>query len=206
MRDYKLVTIIGVLVGALVLIPARNLGVSLNLFYIAASIFGFGIFAPIALSILKLLARKWRVLEQFGKFAAVGTLNTLVDLGVLNLLILLTEVSSGLPYAGFKTLSFVAGTTNSYFWNKFWTFGSKASVTAREYARFAVFTLVGAGINVAVATSIVTFVGDGGKIFANIGALVGVFAALFWNFLSYRKFVFKSSANNELKTNKRIEN
>jgi len=191
MKDFKLVTIIGLLVGALALMPAKNLGVEVTLPLVAASVVGFGVFAPIALAILKLLARKYPVFEQFGKFAAVGTLNTLIDLGVLNLLILISGLSSGLPYAGFKASSFVAGTTNSYFWNKFWTFGSKMPVTAKEYIRFAGFTLVGVAINVTVATSVVTFIGDGGKLFANIGALSGVFVALAWNFVSYKKFVFK---------------
>ena len=191
MKDFKLVTIIGLLVGALALMPAKNLGVEVTLPLVAASVVGFGVFAPIALAILKLLARKYPVFEQFGKFAAVGTLNTLIDLGVLNLLILISGLSSGLPYVGFKASSFVAGTTNSYFWNKFWTFGSKMPVTAKEYIRFAGFTLVGVAINVTVATSVVTFIGDGGKLFANIGALSGVFVALAWNFVSYKKFVFK---------------
>lgn len=194
MKDFKLVTIIGLLVGGLVLMPATNLGVEVTIPLAVASVAGFGVFAPIALAILKLLARKYAIFEQFGKFAAVGTLNTLIDLGILNLLIFISDLSSGLAYAGFKAISFVGGTTNSYFWNKFWTFDNRLPVTGREYIRFVALTIVGAGINVTVALLVVTFIGDGGKLFANIGALCGVFAALTWNFLSYKKVAFKDLA------------
>lgn len=197
-KDFRLVTIVGVLVGALALIPGYNLGLKVSFLMAALFIIGFGVFAPIALAILKLLSKRFRVLEQFGKFAAVGTLNTLIDLGILNLLILVTGLSSGLAYAGFKAISFIGGTTNSYFWNKFWTFGSRLPVTGREYIRFAGFTLVGVGINVTVASLVVTFIGDGGKLFANIGALCGVFSALLWNFLMYKNSVFKSETRNNI--------
>src|SRR3989344_3160089 len=194
-RDYYLVTIIGFLVGWLLLMPAKNLGFEIKLILVLGSVIGFSILAPIALFVLKFLSRFWKVLEQFGKFAAVGTLNTLLDLGVLNLLIYLTDISSGASYSGFKAISFLVGTTNSYFWNKFWTFGSRLPVTLNEYGRFIFFTLIGVLINVAVATLVVNVIGAPAgvnpKLWANVGALAGVFTALLWNFLSYKKIVFK---------------
>lgn len=190
-RDYKLVTVIGCLVGILVLMPAFNLGLSVTPIIAIISIVGFSSFAPFALFILKFLSRWFNPLEQFGKFAAVGTLNTLIDLGVLNLLIFLTGFAKGPFYALFKTISFFIATTNSYAWNKFWTFESRAPISGKEYLKFALFTFVGVVINVSIATGFVTFLGDGSKLSANIGALIGVFAALMWNFLSYRNVVFK---------------
>ena len=193
--DYYLVTIIGFLVGWLLLMPAKNLGFEIKLILVLGSVIGFSILAPIALFVLKFLSRFWKVLEQFGKFAAVGTLNTLLDLGVLNLLIYLTDISSGASYSGFKAISFLVGTTNSYFWNKFWTFGSRLPVTLNEYGRFIFFTLIGVLINVSAATLVVNVIGAPAgvnpKLWANVGALAGVFTALLWNFLSYKKIVFK---------------
>lgn len=197
-KDYYLVAIIGFLVGWLVLLPAANIGFQIAPTSIAISVVGFTIFAPIALAILKLLGRIWPVFEQFGKFAAVGTLNTLLDLGVLNLLILVTGVAAGLYYALFKAISFLVAATNSYFWNKFWTFQSRLPVTVTEYLRFAFFTLIGTLINVSVAYFVVNVVGAPASLslkqWANIGALLAVVASFLWNFLSYRNIVFKGSA------------
>ena len=194
-KDFYLVTLIGTLVGALVLIPAGNLGIAVTWPFAVLSIVGFALFAPCALFVLKFLSRRWKVFEQFGKFAAVGTLNTLLDLGVLNGLMLATGVAGGLAFSGFKAVSFIVGTTNSYFWNKLWTFQNRVPVSAREYLVFALFTLCGALINVGVASVIVNVIGSPAGVsesaWANIGALLAVAASFLWNFLSYRFIVFK---------------
>ncbi len=194
-KDFYLVALIGFLVGWLVALPAANIGVAITPKFFFVSVLGFTLFAPFALWILHLLSKRWDVFEQFGKFAAVGTLNTLLDLGVLNLLMLLTNLASGYPFMGFKAISFLAATTNSYFWNKFWTFGNQIPVTAKEYLRFAFFTLGGVVINVTVASIVVNVIGAPHsislKLWANIGALCGVFAGFLWNFLSYKLVVFK---------------
>ena len=196
-KDYYLVAIIGFLVGWLVLLPAKNIGLGISPIFISASVLGLTVFAPVALFILKRLSQIWPIFEQFGKFAAVGTLNTFLDLGILNLLMLVTGIYSGLFFTGFKAISFIVGTTNSYFWNKFWTFGSKLPVTISEYARFGAFTLVGIAINVTVASLVVNIIGIPSgidpRIWANIGAIIAVFSAMFWNFLTYKKIVFKEN-------------
>lgn len=194
-KDFLLVTTIGFLVGWLALLPAKNIGLSLTPFWIAVSVVGFTVLAPIALLGLKLLGRVWGVFEQFGKFAAVGTLNTLIDLGILNLLILIFNVSSGISFSVFKAISFFFATTNSYFWNKFWTFESGTKTSVKEYGHFFLFTLVGTLINVSVASLIVNAIpipqGISPKLWANIGALAAVFVSFLWNFLSYKLVVFK---------------
>jgi putative flippase GtrA len=197
MKDYYLVSVIGFLAGWLVLLPAKNIGLETSALLISASVAGFTILAPVALFILKKLSRFWSVLDQFGKFAAVGTLNTLLDLGVLNLLMFFSGLYSGPLYVGFKAISFLFGMTNSYFWNKFWTFQNKLPVALSEYLRFGMFTLVGTVINVGTASFIVNVMGAPAgidpKLWANLGALIAVFVAMLWNFLSYRNVVFKKS-------------
>lgn len=195
-KDYYLVTIIGFLVGWLILLPAANIGLKISPLLIVGSVVGFSIFAPFALWLLKYLSRFWRLLEQFGKFAAVGTLNSLLDIGILNLLIFLTDIAAGSYFSGFKAISFLVASTNSYLWNKFWTFQSRLPVTAVEYFRFIFFTLIGALINVSAASLIVNAIGAPSgfnlKLWANIGAVAAVFVSMLWNFLSYRYIVFKS--------------
>ena len=72
-----------------------------------------------------LFASKWSTALQFGKFIAVGQSNAAIDIGVLNLLILFTDIDSGIHFSVFKGISFVFAVVNSFLWNKFWSFGSK---------------------------------------------------------------------------------
>lgn len=196
-KDFYLVSIIGFLVGWLVLLPVKNLGFTVTPLLIAGTVIGFSLLAPFALAVLKLLGKFWPVLEQFGKFAAVGTLNTLLDLGVLNLFILLTDISEGTTYSGFKAVSFLTATTNSYFWNKLWTFQSGTPVTGKEYGRFILFTLIGTAVNVSIASIVVNVIGApigvNPKLWANVGALIGVLVSFMLNFLSYRFIVFSKN-------------
>ena len=88
---------------------------------------------PLALPLLSLLGvyvahligKKIPVLFQLAKFVLVGALNTFVDLGILNLLLVIFAVSAGWFYSLFKALSFICSVVNSYFWNKFWTYEQK---------------------------------------------------------------------------------
>ncbi len=140
---------------------------------------------------------KWAgIIWQLAKFAASGVLNTLVDWGVLNLLIFITGIATGYYYSLFKAISFVIGATNSYVWNKFWTFEAGDSREAgKEFLQFFVVSLIGFGINVGIASLIVNYLhapaGVSSKLWANAGAAAGSVAALIWNFLGYKLIVFK---------------
>lgn len=194
-RDFRFVTLIGFLVGILVLPIGKNLGFQISFVSASASIIGFTILAPIALWLLYFLSEFWKVLAQFGRYAAVGTLNVSLDLSVLNLLIYLTDAAGGIYFSVFKSVSFLVATTNSYFWNKFWTFQSQTPIDIKEYARFAAFTFIGLLINVTAASLINNFLGPvvalDPRLWANIAALLAVAVSFLWNFLSYRHLVFR---------------
>jgi putative flippase GtrA len=194
-KDYRLVMVVGFLVGWLILVPAANLGYRITLPFVLGSVMLFSLFAPLAFFVLRCLSRWWGIFEQFGKFAAVGTLNSLIDLAVLNFLIFLTGVTAGWYFTLFKAVSFVVAKANSYFWNKFWTFGSTTKVCIKEYLSFTAFTLVGAAINVGVASLLVNVFGNPAGIspkwWANISTVIAMLVGLLWNFTSYKKAVFK---------------
>ena len=198
-RDFRLVTLVGFAVGWLVLLPLTStelLPVTVGL--AAVSVVGLSVFAPLALFVLGLVAQRLPVVGQFAKFAAVGTLNTLLNFAVLNSMILWTGETRGAAYSGFVVLAFLVATTNSYFWNKFWTFESRRPVTGGEYARFALFTIGGAFLNVGAASIVVNVIGApagvGGALWANVGGLAGVAASFLWNFTMYRRVVFRRPA------------
>jgi putative flippase GtrA len=202
MKDFLLVSIIGFLVGWLILPIAVNFNFKITPLFILGSVIGFTIFAPLMLAIIYGLSRFWPVLRQFGRFAAVGTLNTLLDISVLNLLIYFTGFAAGLYFSLFKAISFLVATTNSYFWNKFWTFQSKTLTNFAEYFRFAVFTFIGVLLNNGTASFLVNIVGPKANFspiaWANLAALLAVAVSFLWNFCSYRYIIFSARGGSAL--------
>lgn len=125
-KDLIISAIIGFLCAVLILPIAQNLQMkqsfALSLLVVLPVLAAAGMFAAYW------LAKKIKVFYQIAKFVLVGALNSFVDWGILNLLMFLTSIAAGGMYPVFKGISFLVATTNSYFWNKFWTFRSVADV------------------------------------------------------------------------------
>ncbi len=153
----------------------------------------FLVLAPLALYIARLLTRWLAGIYQFAQFAAVGTLNSFIDLGVFNLETFFygsSIIGNGL-FALFKAISFVCATTNSFVWNKYWTFGAQEKPKAGEVTAFYGVALVGWALNVGVAT-LVKSAGPASHVWVNIVApLGGVAASFLWDFFGYKYWVFK---------------
>jgi len=150
----------------------------------------FGVF------VASFLGRKIPALFQLAKFCLVGALNTFVDLGILNLLMVIFGLSAGWLYSLFKAISFSCSVVHSYFWNKFWTFKKKETKGAgKEFGKF--FLIAGTGflLNVSIASFIVNVVGPqfglSAEIWGNIGAIIAIICVFMWNFLGYKFLVFK---------------
>jgi putative flippase GtrA len=197
-KDYFAISIIGFLFGLLLLPVLNNIKLpffAVNFKSAFLIIIGFIIFANLALWFAFLLSRFIPIFLQVAKFAAVGGLNTLLDLGVLNVLILISGVAAGYWYPVFKGISFVVANINSYFWNKHWTFGVSDSANIKEFSQFLIVSIVGFGINVSIASLVVNIIGAPENIslerWANIGALSATIISLVWNFIGYKFFVFK---------------
>ncbi len=197
-KDYFLVSIIGFFTGLFFLPVLNNVKFSflkLNFGNTLLIILGIMVFANLALALFSLIGRRIPIFLQMAKFAAVGALNTLLDLGVLNGLIFLSGIALGWWYSLFKGISFIIANVNSYFWNKHWTFGSSEKANIKEFSQFFVVSLIGLGINIGIASLIVNVVGPQGGIsperWANVGALSATVVSLFWNFIGYKVFVFK---------------
>ncbi len=124
----------------------------------------------------------------------IGTMNALFDLSVLNLLMFIFGVSSGPYFAIFKSTSFLLAATNSYIWNRFWTFNRPLGFEKKEYVTFIIMTVVGLAINVGIASFIVDFIkprfGLLPELWANVAAVIAALIAMVWNFSSYKFFVF----------------
>lgn len=201
-KDWWAIIVIGAAAGLLsqpiLANVAGSFNLNLTLTLRVVVFFGFVIIAPLALFILYLLGKAVPVLYQFGKFAAVGALNTFVDIGVFNLEILAFGTPSAWPFRIFKAISFLAATTNSFFWNKFWTFGSEVPANLSETIKFYAWAVGGFLINVGVASYVFSGVAAPASVspnlWANIGAITGVASGFLWDFLGYKYVVFKKAA------------
>ncbi len=142
-------------------------------------------------------------LSQFLRFAAIGAMNTGVDLVVLNIETITTGIKDGAGYGIQKGVSFLVAVTFSYFLNKHWTFQDKSKKDeGRKFSQFLFVSVIGMLINVSVATITVTYLKEPinefvslkfltDQLWVSIGGLAGTAVGLFWNFIGYKFWVFK---------------
>jgi putative flippase GtrA len=169
----------------------------------------FPIACLIFIYLASIISKKVKVAYEVAKFILVGGLNTLVDWGVLSFLIL-TFKHSGVDsnkvlfevfsiaiilYTLLKAISFVIATTNSYIWNKFWTFKRKTTEKlGREFMQFIIISIIGFLINVIIASSVFKFIPRLGGLnieqWALVSAAIASIIALVWNFVGYKFIVF----------------
>jgi len=193
--DIIVALVIGELIALLSLGILRNLGLQIAwLYWVWPVIVPLG--ALFGLTVAYFLGKKFLILWQAAKFVLVGALNTFVDLGVLNILILITGIATGTLYSVFKGISFIVAVINSYFWNKHWTFRKKeSSDPKKEFTQFFIVSLIGFGINVGVASLVVNLIGPqfelSENIWGNVGAILATLCVMTWNFLGYKFIVFK---------------
>ena len=140
-RDWKAILIIGAGVGLLIQpilannLPSHDLAYLTPTVRIALFLF-FVILAPLALLAAKFISRWLAGLYQFAQFAAVGTLNSFIDIGVFNLETFFygSGIIGNLLFALFKGISFLFATTNSFAWNKYWTFNAREKPAPGSWA------------------------------------------------------------------------
>lgn len=194
-RDLWASLIIGVAVGLLIQPILANTLTSLYLTLPlrAGILVFFAVLAPFALWLCAQIGKLWKAFYQFGQFAAVGTLNSFIDVGIFNVeTFFYGSIPGTLLFAVFKGISFLCATTNSFFWNRNWTFGATSGkANAGQVTEFYTVAIIGWFVNVGVAT-LVKSSGPDTKVWVNVVApLVGIVATLLWNFLGYKYFVFK---------------
>ena len=156
----------------------------------------FPILSLIGIWISWFLGKKFLWIFQAAKYLLMGVLATMVDLGILNLLMLASGAASGILYSVFKGISFIVATCSKYFGDKFWAFEKmERTGMGREFGQFFLVTLIGFGINVGIASLVVNLIGPqfglSAKLWANVGGIVAAVSAAAWNFIGYKFIVFK---------------
>lgn len=147
------------------------------------------------------ISRVWRpVVFEIGKYGLIGWLNTFLNIGIFNLLVLVTGIAKGWTADFFLVVSFTITITHSFFWNKFWIFGTYRTNKAKsEYIRFFGITSATSLLNILLFHTIVNVIGApvgiDPKVWANIALAILIPISFLGNFLGYRILVFKKQVS-----------
>lgn len=194
-RDLFFAAINGAFIGILTPFIFTNLAVTLPV-PIVLFVPLLALFSAIGVAVGYFLSKIRPFFFQLSKFGLIGVANTVIDLGIYNLFIFMSDVSSGYLIAVFKSFSVLAAIVNSYIWNKFWSFEKKeVHNVGEEFTQFLLVSLVGLLLNVGITAFVVNVIGAPAgiaeKAWANIGGLTASILVLTWNFIGYKFFVFK---------------
>lgn len=199
-KDYGLALLGGILIVLFLSVVVKNAAIPL---FFPAWIWAFAIPAGAVFGIWLggiLAVRVRPVFAQFAKFSVTGLLNYSVDLGILNSLILVTGNTSDTALIGFRVISAAMAVSNSFGWNRWWTFvkpqEERESMTS-EYIKFIAASALGIAVNFGIYYIVVILIGPAAaglsiERWVNVGAVAGSIVGLMFNFLSYKKFVFKA--------------
>lgn len=158
-------------------------------------------------NVMALAKDKRKELTRFVKFAIVGVIGTVVDFGVLNLLIQLANFEKFWA----NTYSFTAAVISNFTWNRLWTFPeSRERPLLSQLGQFVLVNVAGLAINQAIFLGLDRFVlGKAGllavpmagladaigmthfTIAYNLAKAVAIIIVLFWNFGINRKWTYK---------------
>ena len=195
-RDIIFGAINGLIFGALLPVVLKNMNIAISANTGFAIAIAFTVLAAVGVAIGYFLSKYIKIIFQVAKFGCVGAANFAVDIGILNLLIFLSGTAAGVAYIAFKVISFIFAVTNSYLWNKIWTFKkTDTKETGKEFGQFIMVSVIGLILNAAVAGFLVIIIGPMGgisvKTWASVSAAVASICVMAWNFLGYKFWVFK---------------
>lgn len=124
--------------------------------------------------------------RQFYKFSVIGVSNTIIDFSLYYVLTR-TIFTFSFGYLFANVISFSVAVTNSYVWNRMWTFRSTNSNKILEYTKFYFVNLSGLLLSTGLLFIFVHFV----HLHDTVGKLLAIILVLFWNFLINKVWVFK---------------
>lgn len=126
-----------------------------------------------------------KIIAQVAKFMTVGVLNTLIDAGTYFIL------TRGLGLMAVpvlaKSIAYIVGMINSFFWNRNWTFKSQTS-TGRAAFLFTLTHIVALGINAGVMALSINVL----ALPEIIGIALATISAFIWNFALNKLLVFRA--------------
>jgi putative flippase GtrA len=134
---------------------------------------------------------------KYAQFSLIGGSNALVDLGVLNLLLLVWPTRSSEILVVFNIAALALTNANSYLWNTLWTFRHQARHDARQVGLFTAQGVlnvsVGALLLWLLAHWLVAHTDLSPLAGGNVAKVVSMAGASTLSFVLLRYFVFRKS-------------
>jgi len=124
-----------------------------------------------------------KIFKQFIKFGLVGILSFIVDAGIY---LVLTRYLAFF-YIMAKAISFVLAATNSYIFNRAWTFRSSNLAVGREFSKFLLISVIGLGLN----TLFMFLAVEQFKLKDLYGLVIATILVMFWNFTANKFWTFR---------------
>ncbi len=141
------------------------------------------------------ISGRFHTFKQILRFALAGTLNTLLDLLILNGLLWFFPTNSSSTLLAYNSLAYSVGAINSFLLNKYWTFGQKQRTTRAELARFTLVTVCGIAWSSAIlwlaSRALHPFLFNA-TVWANVSKLVAIAGTTLISYLGMRLWVFVS--------------
>ena len=150
-------------------------------------------------------------IERFLKFATVGFLGALVDLGTLNILQnTILPASSDINVAITVTTSFTLAVIHNFLWNRYWTYpDSRSRSIRRQLSQFAIVSVIGwlarttwitlsyaalggfvVGVIQSFNTDYTASVEVANNLGTNLATFIGIFFVMIWNFTANRLWTY----------------
>lgn len=198
-KDVALSLIAGFAIGVFFLFIAENIpALAFIVDFKVIAIIGFVLLSLVGFLFVSALTNLVHIgfFLQFGKFALVGFLNTVIDFGILNALIATTGIVAGVGIAVLNVIAFSVALTNSFFWNRLWVFEDRQDRgNVGEFFQFMIVSMVAVAINTAIvyitSTVITAPFGLDQITWINLGKIIATVFSMVWNFVGYKFFVFK---------------
>ena len=128
---------------------------------------------------------------KYAQFSLVGASNMLVDVGVLNLCLLL-----GPLLVVYNVAALILANVNSYLWNTLWTFRHQARHDAKQVSMFTAQGLLNAGVGSLLlwltAHGLRSYIGLSPLVSGNVAKVASMVVASTLSFIFLRFFVFRS--------------
>jgi putative flippase GtrA len=137
------------------------------------------------------LVRRYRIeVIRFLKFSAVGVLGTIIDLGLLNLLVRL----AGWPLLAANSVSFSCAVLSNFTWNRVWTYPeSRSRPVKKQLPQFLLVNIIGLVMNNLVLLGFHSifrrFIPD--PYDYNLAKMCAIGIVLFWNFFANRLWTYR---------------
>lgn len=140
-------------------------------------------------------SQRRQLIAQYVHFSLVGLSNAVVDLGILNLLLLIYPTDDSLILVVDNTIAVAAAILNSYIWNSRWTFRKAATGSRRERALFVAQGILNVVVNDLVLLGMTTVLEPkedlGYLVISNLAKLVAMLTASTLSFFLLRTIVFR---------------